>query len=856
MLSPYLRRLPVLAAVITLVASLTLPLTGTLPPTGIATSQMADLRFVDSADNPLPNATLRVLCYGTAAADPLLADLFLETDTDGRPVQPLPGDCSFLAALRLLHTQPSGKAGHGPAYQVYATSWLPGTRQALPATGDISLRDDSPLVLFNILVSLEWEPAGNSPFLADLRDGLFNASASLYDLTEGQMVLGIVEVYTGGRAWDSADLRFLAANDARPVAYVGGIVAAPTPYTTPAGTAITYAPAEIVLGRFWDGEDASDPSTGRWSQEAAFRTLVHEWAHYALFLHDEYQDASGGGRSETYCTCADLPQVGVTPGACGGVSPDLAASAMAYQYTASELWLADRPSVCLMTEQARVHGEPDWETLLRWAAIQKLPAGWLRRPPSLTPGPPLGLTSDLFRFQSAQPLGFRGVEEPTVNVAVSGTFTLDELNALYPQVYLLEGVSASGTLIPGSRILYQGTTVGPRRSPGDLGTITLLGGQRNSQVRVFIDRYGPAGAAAGRFVYAAPDSIGPILEAIPFPWRASLDVDYEMTGPVLTSMTVALISLDPLSAAPVAQVCTPAAGIGCPDTPAWRKTMVQSGPMTWTAAFTAEPGMALPHRGIIRVEAPGVGELVRWFQDGGGVGPAHIFAEAPLRDGAVTIDATQPVSGERNRVSVMPAASYEAVVAPLPPGIGGIVGFPLDLDILLPGGAPPSSDRPLPVPVVLTLFYSQDVIDRLGVREDRLRLLHFSRRTGAWETVPISGRSEMLNWLSTVPVSEDGIYAIGFTAEVTPPTPVLPPPPPPMRLPTLPPAPAPLPPPPVVIVPPVLVPPFLVPPPVLVPPFPPVIIVPPLPPPQPLPPLPAAPPAPPPAPPIPTPPRQ
>src|SRR5690606_26555778 len=96
-------------------------------------------------------------------------------------------------------------------------------------------------------------------------------------------------------------LRFLASNDYLPSAYVGGMVEAATVYSD-----TIYAPAAIFLGRHWNGVTASDPVSGAWSQPNAYRTLVHEWAHYALFLYDEYRQLDG---ESVYCTCNGLPQV-------------------------------------------------------------------------------------------------------------------------------------------------------------------------------------------------------------------------------------------------------------------------------------------------------------------------------------------------------------------------------------------------------------------------------------------------------------------------------------------------------------------------------------------------------------------
>jgi PKD repeat protein len=85
--------------------------------------------------------------------------------------------------------------------------------------------------------------------------------------------------------------------------------------------------------------------------------------------------------------------------------------------------------------------------------------------------------------------------------------------------------------------------------------------------------------------------------------------------------------------------------------------------------------------------------------------------------------------------------------------VTAVVGVPLDLDLILPLSN---------VPVVLTLFYSQASVDHLGAAEAELELLHYSRRFNQWQSVAVSGRSPILNWLASGPLFEDGIYAVGW----------------------------------------------------------------------------------------------
>jgi hypothetical protein len=175
---------------------------------------------------------------------------------------------------------------------------------------------------------------------------------------------------------------------------------------------------------------------------------------------------------------------------------------------------------------------------------------------------------------------------------------------------------------------------------------------------VFVDRYSMGGVTGGRYVYqspAGPDPLlsnGQTLQATPSTWTASLDVAYGVTDSRVTTMTVTLVSPQALATAPTIQLCVPAAEIGCPNDPAWRKTMQAVGSITWTAALTA--GGEIPGYGLLRVQTANLGELIRWYQQAGGVGPAHIPGNAPRRDGVAMVDSLLLLSG-KSHVIFMPA---------------------------------------------------------------------------------------------------------------------------------------------------------------------------------------------------------
>src|SRR5690606_11192092 len=142
----------------------------------------------------LANQDLRLLCFhGVLDTGP--EDIrFVTTSTGAMPV-PGPAGCTHVAALRLWHTQLSGKPGHGPAYWVYTTSWQPGASDLVPlttgGTTTVTIPDKNTLVLFNVVVGLAWQPPRASAYVDNLLKGLGenstihnreSASSYLYDL--------------------------------------------------------------------------------------------------------------------------------------------------------------------------------------------------------------------------------------------------------------------------------------------------------------------------------------------------------------------------------------------------------------------------------------------------------------------------------------------------------------------------------------------------------------------------------------------------------------------------------------------------------------------------------------------------
>ncbi|MEM7134504.1 MAG: cadherin-like domain-containing protein [Chloroflexota bacterium] len=832
------------------------------------------LRFFDGQNRPIANDEVWVLCYSTDPTQGFVDNLLLQTDGNGVPLTPLPTECDQVAALRLRLQQPA-KAGKSlPAYRVYSTSWRTGSgtpdigsatcAPACPATDKVIIRDEWPLILFDVAISLEWT-ADDPIFESDLANGLHQASANLADLTDGYMAFGLYTISEGGENWNVADLRLHAANDLRPLAFVGGIVTETvsyttgSPYTKTDGTTdnltVNFAPAAAYFGRAWDGNNGH---TGKWSDAEGFRTIVHEWLHYALFLYDEYGhtviDETTGNPRTAYCTCSILS---TEPGSEGkihfcyendmGDSQNPASvSAMAFHYHASELWHnldSEEPDgACTNSAQYAVHSEADWQTLEKWYQIQGLDPASIGIAPLRSPSNgPLGESAltpsamptvraaasldswgplnDLFNLEPAISLPptqtqrnlylpiIRGEAtdqaEQTIalqqsvgnekglssrandlSISVVSTIPITVANTA-AQLYLFEYKPTQGL----SRIVHQGTGIigNDAATENFMGKIVVLGDLGNDRVRLFVDRYTftPTVSVSipHRFIFSSTQELGIIMdpmEATPNHWGSSLDLDYEMQNGVVSTMTVVLSGrMLTDNNQPTVQICVPDSTQGCLGE--YQMQLDSQGHYTAEIDFTKTSLGAVPPYGIVRITHPELNfdGLVRWFRDGGGVGPAHNDVNAPKADGLVTVELspTQALDRDCSRVMIMPAAHYPALQLPMVSGLdikhknGKLVGMPLDVDILAapPNGACQDEDKIdndfQAGPAKITLFYNQEAITRLGLTEldeQDLTIIRYNREAGGmWETTGLMTAVDTnLNLVSAEGIVWDGIYAI------------------------------------------------------------------------------------------------
>jgi hypothetical protein len=648
---------------------------------------------------------------------------------------------------------------------------------AVPASGQGQAQEPEPKYVFNNLtVSLEWEPGAESftadltragcptsgvaaTYLKDLEAGLRKTAEYLYTYSERQLALGTITVYTNGEHWADADLRVLASNSHRPSAFVGGVVNAPTSNisATAGMTRTVFYPATIFLGRSWDGDGAR---CGGWSQPAGWRTLGHEWAHYALYLYDEYFNADT--LAEQYCTASGLSLGEMLPGVSGGSD-----SLMAYHYSADRLWLGNAtpphpgppPWSCADTPQDHVHGEPDWKTVQRFYSQVESFASH---------------QTDI-RFAGSPAEGHFGVVLPAASIDdTSAEVRLAAAPAagLVGEAYLIRPSAASGGP---QRIIGQGKLItGEPRALPFWGVQTLTNDRALVVVQDWISgvhaSFPPSYDAAPALNPAAPNP----LVATNSQWRPGVSITplvLENGGiSEVIGLRVRLQDCAAKKAQEVQAVYCPAGG-DC-DAPV---PMTPVSPGVFERTLFWRDGIAEPpalHGYIYLRRLDSVHEETAvWYQLAGGVGPATGNVHAPLADAAVdaSVAPGQKLPASDTRLLFSPAQGCTTGGTILPAGVRGIFDTPIDVQPVVAsgnGGRPWNTDDPQ---LQVRLGYSQDLLDRLGINEDQLVVLRLEKGQRLWQLVPAAGRSRALNWIAASARSFNGqgaIYVLGYRPPV------------------------------------------------------------------------------------------
>jgi hypothetical protein len=134
-------------------------------------------------------------------------------------------------ALAVQFVKPANDPAHACpsnepwSYAVYQTSlrWTDqGDASSVAVQQDdtleLTLQPLHPLILFNLVVSLDWKTTPK--YRAQLKQGLELGSDYLFDLTDGQMAFGHVVINDNKAAWDRADIHVQRNNTICPQASI------------------------------------------------------------------------------------------------------------------------------------------------------------------------------------------------------------------------------------------------------------------------------------------------------------------------------------------------------------------------------------------------------------------------------------------------------------------------------------------------------------------------------------------------------------------------------------------------------------------------------------------------------------
>lgn len=237
-----------------------------------------------------------------------------------------------IQARLLTYTGPSSKGSHGGwSYHVWRTNIIQYSNGSqgdylvtnAGVTNDVYLDLEQNQIGFNIVASVEYN--ATSANLSEIATGLQNASTYLFDVTDGQIYFERATIYEDKQNFNDADMQFYAS--AWPSANV---------WHGPAAVADPCCHMYLPGPGFY----------GSWTQPDAYRTIGHEFGHYAVGAFDEYFNSNG----PSSCTSNR------------GSQPEQdRASIMDYQYNATEFCYDSTHNAS--TSQGEIMHQSVWATL-------------------------------------------------------------------------------------------------------------------------------------------------------------------------------------------------------------------------------------------------------------------------------------------------------------------------------------------------------------------------------------------------------------------------------------------------------------------------------------------------------------
>jgi hypothetical protein len=298
-----------------------------------------------------------------------------------------------------------------------------------PGLQQLTVSSENKLILFNLVVSLEWDARQDATFQEQLRQDILRTSEILYDATNGQAALGQVHIYHDRGYWGQANVVIPASNTVRPSAILGGSVITLTDDIVSPELTISnaYIPGQVRMPPTWNRFGEPSGTLGEdWP-----RTLAHELVHYFFFHPDNYLGLSEAG----------LLQIIDCPG-----------SIMSDPYLYEELltrpeW--DNSAACQQTLAQQYLDRADWETVEQFYPMLNTA--------STNSGPntlPLAVTE----------IEFRAPDTPTNTLSAPFFRLVDDSGEPAPipngqaQAFLIKEREILGEMYP--YVIAQGTPIG------------------------------------------------------------------------------------------------------------------------------------------------------------------------------------------------------------------------------------------------------------------------------------------------------------------------------------------------------------------------------------------------------------
>ena len=223
----------------------------------------------------------------------------------------------------------------------------------IPGVQTLTVTTQSPLLLFDLKVALEWDARNDPTYQGKLRANLLRTSEIIYDWTNGQAALGNITVYQDRQHWQDANIRIQVNSRLRPNSDQGGIVTEPLTETVTVTRSsgvitdvlLTYIPGHVRMPVVWNrfGDAASGDLGEDWP-----RTLAHELGHYLFFLHDNYL---GFDENEQLIPINGCP---------GAMSDQYRASVTYDEFEPPVNW---PPPPCTKSLSNQMAGRSDWDTI-------------------------------------------------------------------------------------------------------------------------------------------------------------------------------------------------------------------------------------------------------------------------------------------------------------------------------------------------------------------------------------------------------------------------------------------------------------------------------------------------------------